>query len=145
MWMKIRRSRATTGTLIMPEHEPNYIEIIHLDDLDATLVMSVYDYWVKFMVHQIVQNFTDDPANVHGREWQIRGSATSPNATSSLADAEIFISGSVKWDGCSNWDMMPEEDRPGYFHGCSREHLTNIGEIMARCWDLTAKHCPNWI
>lgn len=51
--------------------------------------------------------------------------------------AEKFITGHVKWDGCTNLDGFSH-------HACSREQLTRIGTILGECWDLV-KLCPNWI
>lgn len=48
------------------------------------------------------------------------------------------FTGSVKWDSCSNWDL-------GYFHGCSREDLGEVGEVMMRCWDWAKELLPNWM
>lgn len=61
---------------------------------------------------------------------------------SNIAEAEIYLDGNVKWDGCSNWHI--QESERCCVHGCSREHLTAVGEVMARCWDWTAELCVNW-
>ena len=45
----------------------------------------------------------------------------------------IFLSGGVKWDGCSNWKF--DEQERVMLHGCSREDLVIFGQIMAECWD----------
>ena len=54
--------------------------------------------------------------------------------------AEVFVYGSVKWDGCSNWEFNQETA----LHGCTRDDLVNLGEILAQCWDMTKDLCPNW-
>jgi len=53
---------------------------------------------------------------------------------------DIILSGSVKWDGCSNW----QTNEDCMLHACEREELVNIGLLMAECWDLTAELCPHW-
>ena len=52
-----------------------------------------------------------------------------------------LIMGYVKWDGCSNWEFPSVE--LGMFHGCHRSNLTDFGELMAKCWDMTVDLCEN--
>lgn len=53
-----------------------------------------------------------------------------------LADAAVFASGTVKWDGCSDWDIP---DQP--LHFCGRP--SGLGEVLAACWDWTAELIPD--
>lgn len=48
-------------------------------------------------------------------------------------DAQVFASGSIKWDGCSNF-RFDEQDRC-MLHGCDREYLVNVGQVLARVHD----------
>ena len=58
---------------------------------------------------------------------------------------ELFIYGSVKWDGCSNW-IFNENAKNMMVHACSKEELEQIGQILAACWDLTAEYIPEtWL
>jgi hypothetical protein len=66
----------------------------------------------------------------------------STEPTEDIAEAEIFAHGSVKWDGCSNWEFDIQKDC--MIHPCDRPRLERIGTILARCWDLTAELCPRW-
>lgn len=43
------------------------------------------------------------------------------------------LTGWVKWDGCSNWEV------DGYFHGCSRAELEQLGQTLVLCWDWAAE------
>jgi hypothetical protein len=47
-------------------------------------------------------------------------------------DQELSISGSVKWDGCSNFTFADE-----CFHFCSRDGMENIGQLLARIYDMS--------
>jgi hypothetical protein len=53
-----------------------------------------------------------------------------------------YLHGNVKWDGCSNWHFDAQDFV--MLHGCCREDLQRIGDIMALCWDFTAILCPEW-
>ena len=62
--------------------------------------------------------------------------------TEDIKEADTYISGEVKWDGCSNWDFDVAKDI--MLHGCSKKDLTRIGEVMGICWDWTAELCEHW-
>lgn len=51
-----------------------------------------------------------------------------------------LIQGSVKWDGCSNFNF-PEADE-GLIHGCKRADLVAIGTILGRIYDQAIRLCP---
>lgn len=55
---------------------------------------------------------------------------------SDVDKAEVFIEGLVKFDGCSDFHFMVANG--GYYHGCERDHLTRIGEVLGRCWDIAS-------
>lgn len=45
----------------------------------------------------------------------------------------MFSHGEIKFDGCShNWFGNSN----GYYHGCQREHLTRLGTLFERLFDL---------
>lgn len=50
-----------------------------------------------------------------------------------IEESEPYLHGDVKWDGCSNWSF--DEQERCVLHGCNRQDLFNLGEVMARCWD----------
>ncbi len=59
-------------------------------------------------------------------------------------NVEVFAEGSVKWDGCVNTDFSKASSM---HHGCERAHLTRIGEVLGRAYDLCAealKACGSW-
>ncbi len=106
-------------------------------DLGFSVLAEVHEYRVEFRVFSI---FGED---VDGHLlWVKNGDSSMNPPTETPADAEVYLHGDVKWDGCSNW-AFDEQDRC-MLHGCSRENLLALGEIMAFCWDLTAELCPKW-
>ena len=95
------------------------------------------DYEAEFLVYALEGVEADGSPLYHQkdvRSW--------PAPTDHICDAELFLHGRVKWDGCSDWHF-DEQDRIR-LHGCAREDLTALGEVMARCWDWTAELCENW-
>lgn len=49
------------------------------------------------------------------------------------------LTGSVKWDGCSNWG-----DGNFCAHACTRQQVADLGAAMALCWDHAAATIKTW-
>ncbi len=47
-------------------------------------------------------------------------------------EAHIYLAGSVKWDGCSNWQFV-EQERV-MLHFCGVESASNLGELFKRLY-----------
>lgn len=116
----------------------------HFFDLNFTVVAEIEEYRINYKVYDIVglvEN-PEKPGVYDVPHWQEKDSVSSPNPVDSLERAEIFMEGTVKWDGCSDW--LPYAVQNCYMHSCDREGLVRVGEVMARCWDMTKTLCPNW-
>lgn len=46
-------------------------------------------------------------------------------------DSEPTFSGSIKWDGCSNWNCQ-------VIHFCEREWFVEFAHVLEICFDFTA-------
>lgn len=113
--------------------------IRHDKALRFTVVAYAYEHYVEYFIYDIV-GFEDD--NADKPLWQRAGSHTSPDCVETLDQAEVYLSGSIKWDGCSNW-KFDEQDRC-MLHACDREGLLRYGLVMALCWDWMDEICPRW-
>ena len=128
----------------MAVSEDSKVDQIRRDfiDLDFTVIATPRQYVVDFEVYEI-EAYTDDPANGGAPLWHRKDSPSHPDVVEEIGDAEIYIRGHVKWGGCSNWTFT-ENERGVMLHGCSRGNLSALGEVLARCWDLTGELMPNW-
>lgn len=52
-------------------------------------------------------------------------------STSEVENAAILMSGTIKFDGCSDNRF----GNGGYIHGCFREHLTRLGPLYDHLYD----------
>lgn len=92
---------------------------------------------VDFKVYQI-QGYDES-----GKVCWIRNGWTSlPDPVETLAEAQVWLSGSVLANGCCNWQFQEEP-----VHFCERNDLLEVGELLALCWDwafeLTGWHKPS--
>lgn len=109
----------------------------HYPDKWYTVVAEVYEYRVNFKVYHI--SGLRDGITVG---WPPIGSVCGGDWTDNIDNAEVYLHGRVKWDGCSDWHF-DEQDRV-MLHQCDRSGLVEMGEIMAICWDLAKREIANW-
>jgi hypothetical protein len=102
-----------------------------------TVVATPSDYHVAYKIYEIAgwagktsDKNLDTP--LYGEDF-----------TEGIDGIDTVISGSVKWDGCSNWSF-DETARGHMTHGCSKEDILSIGLILGECWEWTKELCPNW-
>lgn len=118
-------------------------EVRHLPDLWFTVVAEPGEYSVDYTVYDIVGFLEGETQDVYDQPVWAKSTATgNTGETDTLDQAEVYLHGSVKWDGCSNW-YFDEQDR-GMLHACQRVDLQRFGDAMALCWDWTAELCPRW-
>ena len=118
---------------------------VHLADLGYAVVYKVFDYRIEVEVYETAEMKSGDGTvevmYPKGNFW-----VTDPG------EADVFLEGYVKWDGCSNWDFHPSdkgvaEDGKSQcrhmHHFCDREGLVNVGMLLSRIYDLATK-IPHW-
>lgn len=62
--------------------------------------------------------------------------------TSNIEEAEPFLKGSIKWDGCSHNTFAPG-DNSGYIHGCGREDMIRLGKLFDVLFDIAIELMPD--
>lgn len=106
------------------------------DELPFTIVLWPEDYQIGFRCYERV-SVSGEPLQYHvygwtdGLEW-----------TPDLDRAQPFLSGTIKWDGCSN--LTFDDQALGALHFCGREHAAQVGALIARLYDLAAELISNW-
>ena len=110
--------------------------IRHEIELGFTIVADPKEHHVDYTIYDMA---AFEPVLT----WPRIGGSDSFDMTDSLEDAEVYLHGFVKWDGCSNWHF-DEQDRV-MLHGCSKSDVQRFGDVMALCWEWTAELCPAWL
>lgn len=92
-------------------------------------------YWVP---PKRYESDDDSPISIHFevfRCWKIADDSLRFYPANGLGATEpqedfLYISGSVKWDGCSNWDFGD-----GFGHFCSATEAFETGELFAHLYE----------
>lgn len=112
--------------------------IKHFKDLDFTVVAEPNSHYVDYIIYDIKGWVEGDTPGVFDKplwgDYQVD--------VDDLENAEPYIHGEVKWDGCSNWHF-DEQDRI-MLHGCCKKDIQRFGDVLARCWEWTAELCPSF-
>lgn len=108
--------------------------IKHFTELGYSIVAKPQRHFVDFAI------YSHDGLEGAKPLFHKAGSGTYPDPVEHYQNAEITLKGSVKWDGCSNWDFSSTE--LNMFHGCCKADLTNLGAIMGEAWDWTRELLP---
>jgi len=98
------------------------------EDLGYYAQYKVFDYRIEFTVYGLA--YLEPP-------WLYQGEM---GPVMTLEEAVVALTGTVKWDGCSDWDFKTDECLQ---HFCERDHLIEFGELLARLWDL-GRLIPHW-
>ncbi len=53
---------------------------------------------------------------------------------------ERFLSGYVKWDGCSNWQVPADHNMPWHF--CSVKQAENVGKLFRQMYEIASTMLP---
>jgi len=112
------------------------MEIKQCLDLDFVIVAEPHSHHVDYKIYNM---YGYDQAT--GPYFCKEDENGAINPVDNIEEADVFMSGSVKWDGCSNWHFNEQER--GMIHGCCKDHLVNIGLALGEAWDWTKELIPN--
>ena len=106
----------------------------HFNEMRFTVVATPDRCKVSFVIYDIAGwNEGVTPGVFDVPCWHKAESSCWPDSVNTLDEAEVYLTGQVKLDGCSDWHF-DEQDRL-MLHGCSRDDIERFGKIMAACWD----------
>jgi hypothetical protein len=106
-------------------------DIIHFDDF--TIVFQNEEHYVNITVYEIVGTLNDGKET---KEYQRKGFPTSPDCVESIEEAEVYLNGSIKWDGCSDLYLGDE----GYYHFCGKQDAAKLGKLIEYLYDKCAEY-----
>ena len=107
-------------------------------DLGFSFVVEPKEHSMDFFVYAIEAVESSGKVLFHKK-----GCGHYPEPVETTEEADVFIHGYVKWDGCSNW-YFDEQDR-SMIHGCRKEDIVNLGLILGECWDYAKQNLPTFM
>ena len=91
--------------------------------------------YVDFEVYPIV-GVQDDGTLL----YELKGAGSSADLTSDIAEAGRCAEGSVKWDGCVNYQLGDiDQESPVLLHACGADSLAQYLAAVQRAYDLAAE------
>lgn len=98
------------------------------------VVTEKQSHWIGFNVYRVIGK-TESGVRVYNRD----GYQSSPDPVEDRAAAQVAISGSIKWDGCSDLTI---EDEP--LHFCGRSNMEEFAALLSAIYDLAAELIPSY-
>ena len=100
-------------------------------DMQLTVKYEFSPTWTDFEAFQII--YTDDNGT-HG--YERKGATSSGDEVENISEAQPYIRGVVKWDGCSHYYFGDEE---GYLHLCGKYDIKHITEAIRKIYERSGE------
>ena len=113
---------------------PLETEIIR-DSGDYEIVVTEQrSHWLSFNVYKVLGK-TESGVRVYNRD----GYKSSPDPVEDRAAAQVAVSGSIKWDGCSDITI---DDEP--LHFCGRGNAEEFAALLSAIYDMASELIPSY-
>ena len=118
-------------------------EIIeHFDDVTVIYTLDdEYKHHVDFVAVEIISDRVFENGCDLGRGYNRKGAMSTPDFVFDPHEAEPYVSGGVKWDGCVNYEVGDPESNI-MMHACGREDLEKLSRVLTtiyeRCGEIMA-------
>lgn len=108
---------------------------------DFLIAYEVHEYRLEFRSYEVVYWEYEVGGVTHSMPTFRRHDGTgSGDDTEDIAKAQVFASGSIKWDGCM--DMRFDEQEVHILHFCGREDAARLGKMFAGLFSLAIAKIP---
>lgn len=98
------------------------------------VVTEKRSHWLGFKVYRVIGR-TESGTRIYNRD----GYQSSPDPVENRSTAQVMLSGSIKWDGCSD---LTVEDEP--LHFCGRSDMGEFAKALSAIYDLAAELIPSY-
>lgn len=108
----------------------------HLRDFTVVGIPGEYAY--DFKVYQVAGSSQPEHDQLYrkanGESWDL---------TDKISEAAVFLSGTIKWDGCGHLHF-DEQEEAAAIHVCGSDGATSLAELIEHLWKLGSQHVQNW-
>lgn len=105
------------------------VKTIHWDDLGYSATIEPGQYSAEFKVYIISGWSTKESIRYYGDIHQDKRD---------IESAPVYMSGHIKWDGCSN--VQFDEQEKCMLHFCGRKDAMKVGELFNRLYEEASKN-----
>lgn len=105
-------------------------------DIEFTVLMIKKDddAHVDFKAYSVAGTYLD------GTYLYNQAESDSFEPTKNIDKAQVFLSGHIKWDGCSN--MKFDEQDHVMLHFCKKKSAQDVGKLMGYLYDMAIELMP---
>jgi hypothetical protein len=131
--------------IVKKAHEPpDEVRTVHWDDLEFTTLYRLGGggCQAEFECYQITGAGTGEPGdprwygdNTNDPSLPFETEHSPPLGWGDFR-VKPYLTGSVKWDGCSNWDFPDLRENNTLLHFCGRRAALAVGVLLDRCYTL---------
>lgn len=89
--------------------------------------------FARFTLYRIV-GWDARPEGYGEKRLRLESVVTEVGGASELSSACRYAVGTVKWDGCCDWDLYPDGDGPA--HACDADELGAVGAALICAYNL---------
>lgn len=98
------------------------------------VVTEQHSHWIGFNIYRVLGK-TESGLRMYNRD----GYQSSPDPAEDRAAAQVAMSGSIKWDGCSDISI---DDEP--LHFCGRSDMQEFTSLLSAIYGLAAELIPSY-
>lgn len=98
------------------------------NDIGYFVVARGDAYDTEFEVYRIIG--TDAEGQIF---YEKKNAVSSSETVETRGEAQVYLHGNVKWDGCSNFHF--DEQDEVMLHFCGRRDATDVGVLLGRLYD----------
>lgn len=98
-----------------------------LGDFGFRVVWSYLPHWADFKVYEKVGHYADGNKEAFFLKLDYKGS---DEIVTKVEEAEPYLAGSFKWDGCSHLNF----GRGGYLHFCGQHDYAKCCALLKYLW-----------
>ena len=102
--------------------------IAHAYHLNATVVFEVDEDSTQYLQFKVYKHLYTEGATIFYEHATLQN-----KHTKLLSEAEILLSGSIKWDGCVHWNLGSDT---GYLHTCEPHEISDFAGIILYAYNL---------
>lgn len=103
------------------------------------------NYAISIKIHEnnCVIDFEVKKIIAEDKTWHytIKDAICNFDTTPNFEDGQVFLSGGIKWDGCSNWNF---NDKQVMIHFCGRSDATSIGRLIDHLYQIAKERLSTY-